>query len=74
MAQYRQATGRGHDAIHVRELGLQRAGDREIVDRALADLRILLTFDLDFGEILALGDLTGPSTVAFSWQTSAPTL
>ena len=42
-------------AIHVRELGLQRASDREIVDRALADARILLTFDLDFGEILALG-------------------
>jgi predicted nuclease of predicted toxin-antitoxin system len=55
----------GHDAIHVRELGLQRASDREIVDRALADSRILLTFDLDFGEILALGVLNGPSTVIF---------
>ena len=54
-----------HDAIHVRELGLQRASDREIVDRALADSRILLTFDLDFGEILALGVLNGPSTVTF---------
>ena len=56
---------RGHDAIHIRELGLQRASDREIVDRALADSRILLTFDLDFGEILALGVLHGPSTVIF---------
>ena len=55
----------GHDAVHVRELGLQRASDREIVDRALADSRILLTFDLDFGEILALGVLNGPSTVIF---------
>ena len=51
---------RGHDAIHVRMLGLQRASDREIVDKALADSRVLLTFDLDFGEILALGVLNGP--------------
>jgi len=57
--------GNGHDAVHVRELGLQRASDREIVDRALADSRILLTFDLDFGEILALGVLNGPSTAIF---------
>ena len=55
----------GHDAAHVRELGLQRASDREIVHRAQTDSRILLTFDLDFGEILALGVLNGPSTVIF---------
>jgi predicted nuclease of predicted toxin-antitoxin system len=56
---------RGHEAVHVREVGLQRASDREIVDRALADSRIVLTFDLDFGEILALGILNGPSVVIF---------
>ncbi len=55
----------GHDAIHVRALGLQRASDREIVDKASADSRVLLTFDLDFGLILALGILSGPSTVIF---------
>ncbi|MGA8055529.1 MAG: DUF5615 family PIN-like protein [Burkholderiales bacterium] len=55
----------GHDALHVRELGLQRASDREIVARAAADSRILLTFDLDFGEILALGVLRRPSTLIF---------
>jgi predicted nuclease of predicted toxin-antitoxin system len=56
---------RGHDALHVRDIGLQRASDREIVDRALADSRVVLTFDLDFGEILALGVQTGPTTVVF---------
>jgi predicted nuclease of predicted toxin-antitoxin system len=55
----------GHDAVHVRELLLQRAADAELVDRAIAESRILLTFDLDFGEILALGIFRQPSVVIF---------
>ena len=54
-----------HDAVHVRELLLQRAADRELVDRAIAESRILLTFDLDFREILALGVLKQPSVIIF---------
>lgn len=55
----------GHEALHVRTLGLQRAPDHEIVDRARADDRVALTFDLDFGEILALGVLDKPSVILF---------
>lgn len=53
----------GHDAIHVRELDMQRASDREIVERARSEDRVVLTFDLDFGEILALGVHDRPSVV-----------
>ena len=55
----------GHDAVHVRELALQRAGDRQVAERARADGRVLLTFDLDFGAVLALGVLDRPSVVIF---------
>lgn len=55
----------GHDAIHVREIGMQRAADRVLVEKAQADDRILLTFDLDFGGILALGVFDRPSVVIF---------
>ena len=55
----------GHDAVHVRELAMQRAPDRSIVDRARAQGRVLITFDLDFGAILALGVVDRPSTVIF---------
>ena len=55
----------GHDAIHVREIGMQRAADRVLVEKARADDRILLTFDLDFGEIFALGVIARPSVVIF---------
>jgi len=55
----------GHDAAHVRDIGLQRAPDREIIDRALREDRMVLAFDLDFGEILALGVLARPSVILF---------
>ena len=55
----------GHDAVHVRELAMQRAEDRALVEKARTDARVLLTFDLDFGEILALGAVDRPSVVIF---------
>lgn len=44
----------GHDATHLREEGLQRAPNGEIFAKAAAEERVVLTFDLDFGEIAAL--------------------
>ena len=55
----------GHEAIHVRTLGLQRAPDPVIVERARADSSVVVTFDLDFGDILALGVLDKPSAIIF---------
>jgi predicted nuclease of predicted toxin-antitoxin system len=42
-----------HDAIHLRDEGLQRLPNGEIFQKAGREQRIVLTFDLDFGEILA---------------------
>jgi predicted nuclease of predicted toxin-antitoxin system len=46
-------------------LGMQRAPDVEIVERALAGSSVVLTFDLDFGDVLALGVLDKPSVIIF---------
>lgn len=43
----------GHDAVHLREQGLQRLPDGEIFHKAADEGRVVLTFDLDFGEIVA---------------------
>jgi predicted nuclease of predicted toxin-antitoxin system len=43
----------GHDAIHLREEGLQKLPNGEIFRKAIREERIVLTFDLDFGEIVA---------------------
>ena len=55
----------GHDAVHIRALGLARATDPEIVRRAIMDSSIVLTFDLGFGDIVALGVLDKPSIILF---------
>ena len=62
----------GHDAIHVRERGLERATDTEICDFARSDDRVVLAFDLDFGAILALNLLPQPSVVIFRLSDETP--
>lgn len=55
----------GHDAIHLRDEGLHRLPNGEIFEKAFAERRILLTFDLDFGELLALSGGKRVSVVLF---------
>lgn len=40
----------GHEVMHLREEGLPRLPNGEIFQKAHAEGRIVLTFDLDFGE------------------------
>ena len=44
----------GHDATHLRDEGLQRLPNGDIFEKAIAESRVIVTFDLDFGEIVAL--------------------
>jgi predicted nuclease of predicted toxin-antitoxin system len=55
----------GHDAIHLRDEGLHRLPNGEIFHKAGNEQRIVLTFDLDFGEILAASSGQIVSVVLF---------
>jgi predicted nuclease of predicted toxin-antitoxin system len=55
----------GHDAVHLRDQELQRLPDSEIVAKAVAEQRIILTHDLDFGRIVSLSKARVPSVVTF---------
>lgn len=72
MSTVRALRDAGHDAAHLREQGLQRLPDSDILKKAAAEGRIVLTFDLDFGDLLALGMQKSPSVVIFRLHNETP--
>lgn len=61
----------GHDAVHLRELGLQKMVDPDILEKARLENQILLTMDLGFGALLAANQSQLPRLLSFAW-TSKP--
>ena len=53
----------GHDATHVRAIGLRGATDDDVLARAADEDRVLVTTDTDFGTILALSGAPTPSVI-----------
>jgi predicted nuclease of predicted toxin-antitoxin system len=56
---------KGYEVTHLREEGLHRLSDEEIFKKAVSEKRIILTFDLDFGEIIALSGRKLVSVIVF---------
>ena len=51
----------GHDVVHLSEQGLERLPDDQIFAKAAAEARIVITFDLDFAEIIAAAQAATPA-------------
>ena len=55
----------GHDAIHLHAERLDRLSDEGILSKALNEGRVVLTHDLDFGELVAASRAHLPSVITF---------
>lgn len=55
----------GHDAIHAGEVGVDRAPDDEILNRAIKERRVVITADLDYPRLLAFARSNEPGLILF---------
>jgi predicted nuclease of predicted toxin-antitoxin system len=54
---------RSHDVVHARDAGYHRLLDADILSHARDQARIVITFDLDFGDLLAAAGEELPSVI-----------
>ena len=62
----------GHDAVHLHDHGLDRLSDQAVLEKAQAEGRVVLTHDLDFGELMAASRAALPSVVIFRLRNMRP--
>ena len=55
----------GHEAVHAASVGLATVSDREILEVARREGRVLITADLDYPRLLALESAEGPGVILF---------
>jgi predicted nuclease of predicted toxin-antitoxin system len=53
----------GHDAVHIRDLGMQAAPDEAVLEQARVGEQILISADTDFGGILSRSKASSPSLI-----------
>ncbi len=62
----------GHDAIHLNDEGLFKLADNFILEKAIEEDRIIVTTDMDFGQLLSLNEALSASVIQFRTSTFTP--
>ena len=62
----------GEEVVHLREEWLHTLPDHKILDKAVRERRVVVTCDLDFGDLLAAGGAAVPSVILFRTRNQTP--
>ena len=62
----------GHDAVHLNDEGLFKLPDNFILEKAEKESRVILTTDMDFGQLLAFNKSIQASVIQFRTSTFTP--
>ena len=62
----------GYDSIHLNDQDLYKLPDISIIEKALSEKRIILTTDMDFGQLLAFNKSHKVSVIQFRTSTFTP--
>lgn len=63
---------KGHDAVHIRDLGMAAAPDPEVFELATRQERIIISADTDFGTLVAFALSAKPSFILFRQTDKRP--
>ena len=58
-------SAKGHKCRHVGDIGLAKAKDKAILEEAKSSREIIMTHDLDYGNLLAFSGEKTPSVIIF---------
>ncbi|MDB5124939.1 MAG: hypothetical protein JWP94_3068 [Mucilaginibacter sp.] len=62
----------GHDAIHLNDENLYKLPDASILEKAINEKRIIITTDMDFGQLLAFNKTHQASVIQFRTSVFTP--
>lgn len=62
----------GHDAVHLNDEALYKLPDNFILEKAVKESRVILTTDMDFGQLLAFNKSIQASVIQFRTSTFTP--
>jgi predicted nuclease of predicted toxin-antitoxin system len=62
----------GFDAVHARDVGMHGQPDLDMLNRAVAEGRVVVTQDIDFSDIVHRENLPGPSIILFRDRIGRP--
>jgi len=62
----------GHDAVHLNDQNLYKLKDISIIEKAIDEKRIILTTDMDFGQLLAFYNPQQASVIQFRTSIFTP--